>query len=93
LIQVKEIVGRILKIGRLVPRAIKMVSYRCYRMNTDGHVIGVELFDASDDSTASIRARKLARELRWDAVQLWEAGRRIVLPLIQTPAAPASTPL
>ena len=54
-----------------------MASYRCYRVDMMGHIISVELFEAFDDTAASVQARKFAKDERWDSVQLWQLGRRI----------------
>jgi hypothetical protein len=52
-------------------------QYRCYHINADKHIIGVELFEHPSDSEACIRATEIAAAKSWLGHELWEFGRKV----------------
>ena len=52
-------------------------QYRCYHIYTDKSIIGVELFEKSNDSDACIRAIEIAAAKNWLGHELWEFGRKV----------------
>ena len=41
-------------------------------MGEDGEVVGVEMFDAADDSVARARAEQVAARVGYPAVEVWD---------------------
>lgn len=49
-----------------------MPRYRCCFMGEHGEVIGVEMFDATDDSVARARAEQIVARVGYRAVEVWD---------------------
>ncbi len=54
-----------------------MPDYRCYRMDQDDHIVGVEIYDAPTDVAACSLCAGLAAAQRWFRFELWEENRRV----------------
>ena len=49
-----------------------MPRYRCCFMGDDGEVIGVEMFNANDESIARARAEEIVARHDYPAVEVWD---------------------
>ena len=49
-----------------------MPRYRCCFMGEAGEVVGVELFDADDESFARARADQVVARVGYPAVEVWD---------------------
>lgn len=49
-----------------------MPRYRCCFMGDDGEVIGVEMFNAVDESVARRRAHELIARHDYPAIEVWD---------------------
>lgn len=60
---------------RLAPRGVLCLpSYRLYRLDGAGKIIGADWLDADDDEQAILEARSLAKGARFE---LWDRKRLI----------------
>jgi hypothetical protein len=49
-----------------------MPRYRCCLMGEDGEVVGVEMFNAVDESVARARANELIARRLYPAIEVWD---------------------
>jgi hypothetical protein len=55
-----------------------MCDYRCYFINTAGHIGGVEEIECANDREAAQRAlRLLAKQHKYDAIEVWDRDRLV----------------
>lgn len=59
-----------------------MAQYRCYNIDLNGHIIGVEVFNATSDSAACACAHDISVKNRWSSHQVWELGRKLDCQLV-----------
>lgn len=57
-----------------------MKDYRCYKLDKDGHIVGVELFEAPNDDAAWAHAQALVKAKEWDRYELWHRARKLKTP-------------
>ncbi len=55
-----------------------MIEYRCYFLNTGGHIIAAEDIITATDDEAILSARaSFAQNERYAAFELWQGNRRL----------------
>ncbi len=54
-----------------------MNAYRCYFLNQESHIVGVECIECHDDADARLMAAQLLSGQRYMAAEIWEEGRMV----------------